>query len=88
MVVDPLAQGKGIGSLLGNALINKARERGFRRVILEGNTKLTASISLYRKLSFKEVPFDNVEQVQKLHSRCNIFMELDLIPLPVPEFII
>jgi putative acetyltransferase len=88
MVVDPLAQGKGIGSLLGNALINKARERGFRRVILEGNTKLTASISLYRKLSFKEVPFDNVEQVQKLHSRCNIFMELDLIPLSVPEFVI
>lgn len=88
MVVNPLAQGKGIGSLLGNALINKARERGFRRVVLEGNTKLTASISLYRKLSFKEVPFDKAEQAQKLHSRCNIFMELDLTPLPAPEFVI
>ena len=88
MVVDPLAQGKGIGLLLGNALINKARERGFKRVILEGNTKMTASISLYRKLGFQEVPFDQIEQSHELHSRCNIFMELHLTPFSSPEFYI
>jgi putative acetyltransferase len=88
MVVSPTAQGKGIGSLLGSALIEKARERGFKRVILEGNTKMTASILLYRKLGFKEVPFDKIEQPHQLHIRCNIFMELHLPPLNNPEFYI
>jgi len=88
MVVDPSAQGKGIGSLLGTALIEKARQRGFKRVILEGNTKMAASISLYRKLGFQEIPFNKVEQTHDLHSRCNIFMEHNLTPLITPEFYI
>lgn len=88
MVVDPRAQGKGIGSLLGNALIEKARERGFKRAILEGNTKMEASISLYRKLGFQEVPFELIKQTHELHTRCNIFMELNLAPFNVPEFYI
>jgi len=88
MVVDPLAQGKGIGFLLGNALIEKARERGFNRVILEGNTKMTASIALYRKLGFQEVPLNEVENKRELHSRCNIFMELKLALADKPEFYI
>lgn len=88
MVVDPRAQGKGIGSLLGNALIEKARERGFKRVILEGNIKMEASISLYRKLGFQEVPFEQIKQTHELHTRCNIFMELNLIPFNGPEFYI
>ena len=62
MVVDPSVQGKGIGSLLGNALIDKARQRGFKSVILEGNTKMAASILLYRKLGFHEVPFTEIKQ--------------------------
>jgi len=88
MVVDPLSQGKGIGLMLVNAMIEKARERGFKRVILEGNTKMTASISLYRKLGFQEVPFEKVEHIQELHSRCNIFMELNLLPFSDLEFYI
>jgi len=88
MVVDPSAQGKGIGSLLGNELIKKAGERGFKRVILEGNTKMTASIILYRKLGFQEIPFNQIEQSYELHSRCNIFMELNLVQKNSPEFYI
>jgi len=88
MVVDPSAQGKGIGLLLGNVLVEKARERGFNRVILEGNTKMAASISLYRKLGFHEVPLHEVENKRELHSRCNIFMELKLALADKPEFYI
>ena len=88
MVVDPSAQGKGIGLLLGNALVEKARERGFNRVILEGNTKMVASILLYRKLGFQEVPLNKVENNRELHSRCNIFMELKLALADKPEFYI
>ncbi|MDD4972062.1 MAG: GNAT family N-acetyltransferase [Paludibacter sp.] len=88
MVVDPSARGKGIGSLLGAALIEKARQRGFKRVVLEGNTKMAASIILYRKLGFQEVPFTEIEQKHELHARCNIFMELRLNPLPLYEYYI
>jgi GNAT superfamily N-acetyltransferase len=76
MAVDTKARGRGIGYLLGVALIEKARQRGFTRIILEGNTKMTASISLYRKLGFKEVPLAEINQKQSIHERCNIFMEL------------
>jgi len=88
MVVDPSAQGKGIGLLLGNALVEKARERGFNRVILEGNTKMVASILLYRKLGFQEVPLNKVENNRELHTCCNIFMELKLSSIHSPEFYI
>lgn len=88
MAVDSHAQGSGIGFLLGTTLINKARERGFNRVILEGNTKMKASILLYRKLGFTELPFSKVEQSATSHERCNIVMELILSPLPQPEYYI
>jgi putative acetyltransferase len=88
MAVDPSAQGKGIGFMLGKALVDKARQRGFKRIILEGNTKMAASISLYRKLGFQEVPFGQIQQTHELHNRCNIFMELNLSPLNTPEFYI
>jgi len=88
MAVDSHAQGSGIGFLLGTTLIEKARERGFSRIILEGNTKMKASILLYRKLGFTEVPFPEVEQTAASHKRCNIVMELELSPLHQPEYYI
>lgn len=88
MAVTPAAQGKGVGFLLGSALVERARERGFKRIILEGNTQMEASISLYRKLGFQEVPFEQIKQTYELHSRCNIFMELNLISPDTPEFYI
>ena len=88
MAVDIQARGKGIGHKLGVALIEKARERGFSRIVLEGNTKMAASISLYRKLGFEEIPLSGIDQSQTVHTRCNIFMELRLNPAIQSEFYI
>jgi len=77
-----------IGFLLGSALIEKARDRGFTRIVLEGNTKMAASISLYRKLGFKEVPLNKIINTNTLHTRCNIFMEYKIRPNMEPEFYI
>lgn len=77
MAVDIQARGHGIGYLLGVALIEKAHERGFSHVVLEGNTKMAASIKLYRKLGFAVIPLSDINQKQAVHSRCNIFMELN-----------
>lgn len=73
MAVDPEAQGKNIGRLLGDAAVAKARELGGRRIYLESNTILKPAISLYHKLGFKKVAGRTTP-----YERCNIQMELDL----------
>lgn len=88
LAVNSDEQGKGIGYMLGLALIEKARERGFSRIVLEGNLKMEASIALSHKLGFVEVPFEvNVNNIV-IHRRCNIFMELILHPTFKPEYYI
>ena len=73
MAVSPDAQGKGIGRQLGEALLDYARSHDVKRIFLEGNTRLEASIALYRKLGFKEIPLKN-----NAYERCDILMELCL----------
>ncbi len=73
MAVSPKAQGKGIGKLLGKAVIAKAKELGAKSVYLESNTKLSPAINLYRKLGFKEI-----EGIQAAYNRVDIQMVLEL----------
>ncbi|MBQ9637592.1 MAG: GNAT family N-acetyltransferase [Prevotella sp.] len=73
MAVSPHWQGHHIGHRLGEALISYACEHGVRHIFLEGNTRLEASIALYRKLGFQEVPLDD-----KAYDRCDILMQLEL----------
>ncbi len=73
MAVSPLAQGLGIGFLIGQACIGKARELGARRVYLESNTTLKPAINLYHKLGFRKVAGP-----PSPYERCNIQMELVL----------
>ena len=54
MAVSPTAQGLGIGLLLGQACIEKARALGAKGVYLESNTRLKPAISLYHKLGFSK----------------------------------
>jgi len=73
MAVSPLAKGKGIGFLLGNAAIKKARKKGAKKLYLESNTILKPAINLYQKLGFKKVSGE-----PSPYERCNIQMELEL----------
>ncbi len=88
LAVDPQEQGKGIGYMLASAMIQTAKERGFTRVVLEGNTKMDRSISLYRKLGFRETQAEYDIHGISNHRRCNIFMELFLVPTVEPEYFI
>jgi GNAT superfamily N-acetyltransferase len=69
MAVDPEAQGAGIGTRLGHALLAYARSRGVRRIYLEANTKLAASVKLYHSLGFRPVPIEHA-----VYDRCDLFM--------------
>lgn len=70
MAVSPQCQGKHIGHLLGEAALEYAKEHGIQRIFLEGNTKLKASIALYRSLGFTEIPLEG-----NAYERCDILME-------------
>ncbi|MFT6337683.1 MAG: GNAT superfamily N-acetyltransferase [Saprospiraceae bacterium] len=69
MAVSPVAQGKGIGYLLGLAIIEKAKSLGATNLFLESNTKLKPALSLYRKLGFQEI-----EGYSSPYERSNIQM--------------
>lgn len=71
MAVSPKAHGKGIGWLLGQEAIRRAKEAGATGIYLESNTILKPAISLYQKLGFvklcgRPTPYE----------RCNIQMGL------------
>ncbi|MDJ0590312.1 MAG: GNAT family N-acetyltransferase [Pleurocapsa sp. MO_226.B13] len=74
MAVTKNNRGKGIGWLLGQAAITKARELGAKTIVLESNTILKPAIALYQKLGFRKV----VAQ-PSAYKRCNIQMELKLV---------
>ena len=73
MAVSPKAQGKKIGWMIGEAIKDKARKVGAKKLYLESNTILVPAINLYRKLGFIEV-YDR----PTAYKRCNIQMELVL----------
>lgn len=73
MAVAEIAQGRGIGQLLGEAAIAKAHELGAKKVYLESNTVLEPAIKLYQKLGFQKIVGK-----PSPYERCNIQMELDL----------
>lgn len=74
--VDEIKQGLGVGKAIMTRLIAKAKEIGAALLYLEGNTKLSSSIHLYRKFGFKEM---NLADYQSSYARVNIIMELSLV---------
>ncbi len=73
MAVSPKAQGKSIGTMLGKAVIEKAKELGASKLYLESNTVLKPAINLYYKLGFEKITGRPTP-----YERCNIQMELNL----------
>lgn len=73
MGVSPKAQGMGIGKLLGQHIIEKAKQLGAQKIFLESNRVLAPALALYKKLGFKEMT-----KVASPYARSDIQMELYL----------
>lgn len=73
MAVSPLAQGRNIGWLLGQAALDWAGSHGGKKIYLESNTLLKPAISLYHKLGFQKVAGHATP-----YERCNIQMACDI----------
>ncbi|MDN3202758.1 GNAT family N-acetyltransferase [Algoriphagus sediminis] len=74
MGVRPEAQGLGIGRALGEAIIQKAKEMGGKKLILYSNSKLGTALRLYEKLGFR-----NVIPEEGKYCRCDVKMEMALL---------
>lgn len=74
MAVSEQYQGKGIGYILGKAIIEEAAKLGARKVILYSNRSLKPALSLYHKLGFTEIPMEPDND----YIRSDIKMELTI----------
>ncbi len=74
MAVEPSQRGKGYGSILIGAAIERAKASGAAGIYLLSNTKLQTAIALYQKHGFQTI----AEGPHPLYARCNIVMELNL----------
>ncbi|KMQ66661.1 MarR family transcriptional regulator [Chryseobacterium angstadtii] len=73
MAVSPKAQGKKIGYLVGQALVDKARELKAESIFLETNSVLVPAIKLYEKLGFEHLPLSG-----SAYERCDTQMLLKI----------
>lgn len=71
MAVTDSEQGRGIGRMLLEAAMAKARSLGSDRLYLESNDKLDRALALYRKLGFRDV----TPAEPSPYARTNVFME-------------
>jgi ribosomal protein S18 acetylase RimI-like enzyme len=72
MGVDENFRRRGIAEALSHAAFRKVKALKGKKLVLFSNTLLEPAIQLYRKLGFKEVPLDALNE----YKRSNIKMEL------------
>lgn len=73
MGVSKNAQGKGIGMVMAQAIIEKAKEMGGKNVVFYTHSKLGPALKIYERLGFKES-----EKEQGKYCRCDIKMQLEI----------
>ncbi len=76
----PAFRGKGYGRLLMNAIIRKAKEKGYHSVLLDTATPMKAAIRLYQSYGFRETrPYHTYAFADIL------FMKMDLQDAIIPD---
>jgi putative acetyltransferase len=72
MYLVPCARGRGLGKHILERTIERAKEMGFKQMVLETSSKLVAANRLYAQFGFKQIESD------QLASRADQAYKLDL----------
>nr|WP_298659491.1 GNAT family N-acetyltransferase [uncultured Flavobacterium sp.] len=72
MRVNPKFQGKGIGGLILDRLIKKAKEIGYKKLILDTSTKQIVAQNLYKSRGFKESKRGEIYGQDTIWYECDI----------------
>jgi ribosomal protein S18 acetylase RimI-like enzyme len=56
LVVDPVVRGRGVGELLVQTCLDRARAAGKRRMVLSTDPRMRAAHRLYERLGFTRLP--------------------------------
>jgi ribosomal protein S18 acetylase RimI-like enzyme len=75
LAVIPEARGRGLGRALAEAVLQFARARGARRVMLVSSSRLEPALALYRSMGFQARPFPG----PRPYGDADIYMEMDLV---------
>jgi GNAT superfamily N-acetyltransferase len=78
MYVDPSSRKTGAGRAILQALLDAAKETGYRTVRLDSIKFMEAAHSLYRRFGFKDIPAYPEMEIPAEFKEYMIFMELDL----------
>jgi putative acetyltransferase len=65
-------RGKGLGKFILNTAIHIAKEKHYKKIILETISQLTVAISLYKQFGFKEI------KPKEINARVDQAFELDI----------
>ena len=67
-------RGKGLGNFILDAAIRTAREKHYKKIILETISALTTAIFLYKRYGFKEI------KPKEINARVDQAFEFDIVP--------
>jgi putative acetyltransferase len=72
LYLRPEARGKGIGRVLANKIVDKAKELGYKKMQLDTIETMKEAIALYKSMGFKEIKPYRYNPLDKV-----IYMELE-----------
>ena len=78
MYVDPSFRQIGAGRAILQALLNAAKETGYKKVRLDSPKFMEAAHSLYRSVGFKDISVYEEVEIPEEFRQYLLFMELDL----------
>jgi ribosomal protein S18 acetylase RimI-like enzyme len=76
LAVDPAATGRGAGTALAAACVERARGDGFRRVVLHSLPVMAGAQRIYERLGFRHAPERDWVPVPEIHLLCFV-LDLD-----------